>query len=146
MEVYVVNSGRYNKGIIRRDVRFFMNELIGKSADLLAVEIKFEYDLPVKGWVSWDDDPERPRDFVMEVVRGQRYKTLLRTLAHECCHIRQFYLGEYRDLVRKPGFIRWKGIDFSRDMLYDRLSPWEMDAFRRSKFLIKRYQQVIGSC
>ena len=91
---------------------------------------KIEDDLA--GWCSGDRD-----EVVIEISRDYKdTKTLLRNIAHEIVHAKQFIRGEINDheeMWMKNG----KKI-FHTGKAYRSL-PWEREAFREEKKLVKLY-------
>lgn len=64
---------------------------------------------------------------------------LLIAVAHEMVHVKQYALGQLRQLVRKPMY-RWKKELFPLDTPYDD-QPWEKEAYSLEKILVEEYLQ-----
>ena len=93
---------------------------------------KIEGDLA--GWCSGDKDEIR-----IEIARDyENTKTLLRNIAHEIVHAKQFIRGEINDyemIWKKDG----KGKKIVCDHQSYRKLPWEAEAFSEEKKLVKLY-------
>jgi hypothetical protein len=86
----------------------------------------------VSGWCSGDKDEIR-----IEIARDYPdTKTLLRNIAHEIVHAKQFIRGEIND--REEMWMKGGKKKFHTGEAYRSL-PWEREAFREEKKLVKLY-------
>ena len=98
--------------------------------------------------LSEDANRYRPRDFKIivdhhraEIDDYDRTRTdtewghaVLKTLAHECVHVKQYLVG---DLSWRENGMLWKGEMFSPQYLTDSLeTPYEIEAYGREKGLL----------
>ena len=98
--------------------------------------------------LSEDADRYRPRDFKViidhhqaEIDNYDRTRTdtewghtILRTLAHELVHVKQYLMGE---LTWRDKGMLWKGEICNADHLIDHLeTPYEVEAYGREKGLL----------
>ena len=113
--------------------------------------------------LSEDADRYRPRDFKVIIDHHQAEiddygrtrtdtewgHTILRTLAHELVHVKQYLVG---DLSWRDKGMLWKGEIFAPEYLTDQLdTPYEVEAYGREKGLLvsffvkwKEIEEVMG--
>ena len=113
--------------------------------------------------LSEDADRYRPRDFKVIIDHHQAEiddygrtrtdtewgHTILRTLAHELVHVKQYLVG---DLTWRDKGMLWKGIMFAPEYLTDQLeTPYEVEAYGKEKGLLvsffvkwKEIEEVMG--
>ena len=113
--------------------------------------------------LSEDADRYRPRDFKVIIDHHQAEiddygrtrtdtewgHTILRTLAHELVHVKQYLVG---DLTWRDKGMLWKGVMFAPEYLTDQLeTPYEVEAYGREKGLLvsffvkwKEIEEVMG--
>jgi len=108
-------------------------------------------------------NPYRPRDFKV-IIDHHRAEiddygrtrtdtewghTILRTLAHELVHVKQYLVG---DLTWRDNGMLWKGVMFAPEYLTDQLeTPYEVEAYGKEKGLLvsffvkwKEIEEVMG--
>jgi len=105
----------------------------------------------------------RPRDFKVIIDHHQAEiddygrtrtdtewgHTILRTLAHELVHVKQYLVG---DLTWRDNGMLWKGVMFAPEYLTDQLeTPYEVEAYGKEKGLLvsffvkwKEIEEVMG--
>ena len=105
----------------------------------------------------------RPRDFKVIIDHHQAEiddygrtrtdtewgHTILRTLAHELVHVKQYLVG---DLTWRDKGMLWKGVMFAPEYLTDQLeTPYEVEAYGKEKGLLvsffvkwKEIEEVMG--
>ena len=90
----------------------------------LAIKIVFRKNMDHLGLTHIDDynDLGRPRTFTIEIDRNQTEEEILRTMAHEMVHVRQYCKGELNEEMTY-----WRGQYFNKEMNYDD-QPWELEA------------------
>ena len=113
--------------------------------------------------LSEDANRYRPRDFKI-IIDHHRAEiddygrtrtdtewghTILRTLAHELVHVKQYLVG---DLTWRDKGMLWKGVMFAPEYLTDQLeTPYEVEAYGKEKGLLvsffvkwKEIEEVMG--
>ena len=99
---------------VKRAVIFYTNELISKKLlENIYLKIKFSKTLDVLGYaeVKEYNNSGKPREFEIELNYNISGPDILKTLAHELVHIKQFVYGETNEALT-----RWKG------------NKWEIEA------------------
>lgn len=109
---------------VKRAALFYAKELLSdKMADNITVKIRFNSKMDAMGYANVTDCNERnrPREFEIELYSLMSAKDILKTLAHEMVHVKQFAYGETNESLT-----RWKGQVQTQDDYW--LSPWEVEA------------------
>ena len=92
----------------------------------------------VFGW-AWVVPPDhRPREFEVEIHNRLTPENYTETLLHELWHVYQHVTGQLKDKYNKR---YWKGIDHSETDYDDQ--PWEKEAHRMEKVLVKEYNRYL---
>jgi hypothetical protein len=125
--------------IIRAVVPWGLERLIGsRMAAQISIKVKVIKDLHDLGTIEVLDDYFNPRTFLIELNAEQPEKDLIESVLHELVHAKQYLNGELQDYKRHR-MIRW-GSDMVDPSVIEYYSqPWEVEAFRESKKLSRRY-------
>ena len=92
----------------------------------------------VFGW-AWVVPPDhRPREFEIEIHNRLSVELYTETLLHELWHVYQHVTGQLKDKYNKR---YWKGIDRSETDYEDQ--PWEKEAHKMEKVLVKEYNRYL---
>jgi len=75
----------------------------------------------------------KPREFVLEVYKNQEEIEIIKTLAHEMVHVRQYARGELNEEATL-----WQGRSMARDLEYNE-QPWEIEAHDLTEILYENY-------
>lgn len=147
MIISVTGKSRHNKTLIKKAADFFITQLIKKKIKK-KLNIKIQLvDKPLKNytdkWIIMGiciplTFASTPRKFAIRLNKRTSTKILLRTLAHEITHIKQYASGNLRpiDWSFMTDIYRWKGK--VRDIPYYR-SPWEVEARQMESVLYKKF-------
>ena len=126
---------------VKRAAQFYAKELISeKMLENIFVRIKFSKDLPAYGYASVEDYNEsgKPREFEIELHSGIGGYDILKTLAHEMVHVKQYAKGEMKDYVRLNK-VKWKGKVYNERKIDYWDTPWEIEAHGREKGLYYKF-------
>lgn len=118
---------------------FMLEFLVGKRlAQKLYVKINIRRLSGLRGACIWNDDNNRPREFVIDITPRLNYENFLTVLAHELVHVKQYAKGELKDYMMN-GFCRWQGKVINAEDVdyYDH--PWEIEAYGREKSVMHNY-------
>ena len=122
------------RGISRADlveaVNFYLDKLVSKRMkNSLTLFINLKEQMPGYGNCTYLDDMERPKEFDLEIKVNEHvtYKALMRSIAHELVHVKQFCTGEMRDHIRSD-HTSWKKEKFDTAKLDYWFQPWEIEA------------------
>ena len=105
----------------------------------LQIEILLKKDLEEDGFCEIADynTKGKARYFTIELARSLNKKSLLRTLAHECVHIKQYALGELDENMTV-----WRGRRVNSDTVPYWDHPWEIEAYGKEKGLYVRFSEA----
>lgn len=78
---------------------------------------------------------DAPREITVVLDSSLRFESMIQTLAHEMIHVKQFALGQLREVKNRRGkpTRMWRGKPARTHALY---SPWEREAYRRENDLV----------
>lgn len=93
-----------------------------------------------KASVVWNDTNHRPRSFLIEMDPKYGYRSIIDTLAHECWHIKQYSEGKLKDYNSIDACKWYSKVYEEGDLTYRKL-PWEIEARKRARWLIKEYKE-----
>lgn len=88
----------------------------------------------------WEDDNFNPREFIISISSSMGYQNTFLTLAHEMVHVKQYAMGELRDVLRGPTPQRWLNAPIDSDNIEYWDLPWEIEAYGREKGLYFRFR------
>jgi len=112
----------------------------------------------VEGDTTWeyndkDDEPflpisndSRPRCFVIRLQKGYNTETLLTLIAHELVHVKQYVLGDLKQIYNKSQneFVTFYKSKNVSKMEYWK-QPFEKEAYRLQDKIVKEYLKHINS-
>jgi hypothetical protein len=129
MKLKVIKSPDRNfTPYIKRAANFYAQYLIPgkKLRNNLELFIKFNHKMPYFGLAQIEDYnlSGKPRTFLVEIHPWIGAKEILRTLAHEMVHVKQFVNGETNENLSK-----WMGVPIDSDAIDYYHQPWEMEAY-----------------
>ena len=110
---------------VKRAAVFYAEELISlKMLENIFIRIKFNKKIDAHGYASvLEFSPSnKPRQFEIEIHPGIGAKEILKTLAHEMVHVKQYVLGDVN--IR---LTRWKGSKVETPDYWT--EPWEIEAY-----------------
>lgn len=134
---------------VKKAALFFAGELFTpKMMDNLFVKIKFNDKIDAYGYASVEDynDSGKPRDFLIELYPHLAAYDILKTLAHEMVHVKQYAYSE----MNEEGS-RWKGNRVDITTIDYWTEPWEIEAHGMepglfTKFAIKEKLWNVFEC
>lgn len=143
-----ISGSTYNKRkLIKNAARWMLGYLLGtKQANyiILAIKLTDEYQGSGNyGSVIWEDRHLKPREFDMELCNHLNDRMLYKTLAHEAIHIKQYVVGDLKDLARYENYCKWKNElvqSEGRGKVPYREQPWEKEAYAYQSIILKEWQ------
>ena len=138
-------SKEQRKTIHEAAIYYLGQFLSAKELNCISLLIRFRKDLYKKDGVKadciWEDDREDPSEFEITLDSSLRMSALLKALAHECVHVKQYYLKEMQDSARM-NITLWKGKRHNTDKEKYWTLPWEIDAYGRETGLYEEFVRV----
>lgn len=118
-------SNRENRELLRDATHFFLTELIpARITKDLTVAVTVKSHLGNK-WACCSSFT--PRKFEIEIQPHKWVPSrLLKTLGHECVHIKQYATGEMKEI--EHGVTMWKRRKFNENEISYENQPWEIEA------------------
>ena len=125
---------------VKRAALFYAEQLISsKLRENIYLRIKFNPKIDVYGYASILEynSSRKAREFEIEIHPGIGAAEILKCLAHEMTHIKQYAYSETNETLT-----RWKGRKVDSDNMDYWIQPWEIEAFGTevglfAKFAIK---------
>lgn len=131
-EIIVSGGSKLQNKLVNEAAHYYLKDLIpGHSVMVL---IKLRKDLfkkeSLKADCIWEDDRNKPREFNITADSSMNMHGLLRALAHECVHVKQFVKREMCD-TDNCYITKWKGQSYHTDKGNYWKLPWEIEAYGR---------------
>lgn len=117
---------------------YFADILLTKQMSRhIIVTVTFRKKMDHLGLTEVDDynHSGKPREFLIDVDLNQTEKEIIRTLAHEMVHVKQYAYGE----LNEEG-TNWCGTYLPRDLAYHE-QPWEIEAHDISDLLLEQFME-----
>lgn len=138
MKLRIVNCPDKDfRPFVEKAINFYGQSLISKRLlDNINLKVKFNPNLKVYAFASVEDHNAsgKARDFLIEIHPWIGAKEILKTLAHEMVHIKQFAYNETNDTLS-----RWKGVAIDSDSLDYYKHPWEIEAYGMDTGLFTKF-------
>lgn len=141
MKIHIRGGTPNTKVLVRSIAEFCTKRLLGGR---LAKNVKIKFYLSdtcakrhqVLGSCLWDDNPINPRVFSIHIDTKQPMIGILKTVAHELTHMKQFARGELASTVSRDAHLKWCGkkVNLEKTHYYD--LPWEIEAHGREEGLL----------
>lgn len=154
MESNIAISGgsKLQRKLISEAAKFYLKKLLPKNYFHVTLVIKLKKDYYERSGSRADmipdddqDDEEAPVEFDLQLDSSMRICGLLRALAHECVHVKQYVLKEMED-TSNMHIVKWNNKKFdTRKIDYFDL-PWEIDAYGREIGLHSKYIEHFKYC
>ena len=117
-------------------IGFFADKLLTKQLNRhIIVNVVFRKNLSYLGLTYVDDynSSGKLREFTLEIYRDQIEEEILKTLAHELVHVRQYSIGDLNEEATL-----WQGRLMESNLAYDN-QPWEIEANELADTLYEEY-------
>ena len=118
-------------------VNFFSDQLFStKLCKHIVIELELKSNFKDHGdcEVLEYNSQRKPRSFKIRLRKKKSHKSLIKTLAHELVHVKQFALGEMSEFHD-----RWRdGVDHKDTEYFD--LPWEIEARMMEHVLYDKYK------
>jgi hypothetical protein len=122
---------------VKKALHWYSRQLLSSKMNTsVQLKVIFTQDLFKKSkclaFCTWTESNHRPRDFEIEIDSSLCKKSLLRALAHEMVHVKQYATGQLKDYVNNNDTL-WEGKTYKGDRDGDEYwtSPWEIEAYGR---------------
>lgn len=148
MDLHIKGGNKKQRELIESMMRFTANKLMTRRlSNTLYIEVFLSRTLMKKrniyGICSWDDNPYRAKDFLIELDSSVKLRRLLETAAHEMVHVKQYARGELQQLMSKKCH-KFRGEYFPDGEVEYWDLPWEIEAHGRETGLFVRWAEQTG--
>ena len=118
---------------------YYLKDLIPSYTVMVLINLRKDLFIKegLKGDCIWEDDRNKPREFSITIDASMQIHGILRALAHECVHIKQFVKREMCDINYYT--TKWKGVSYHTDKGNYWELPWEIDAYGRETGLYEMF-------
>lgn len=130
---------------IKEAATFFCDHLLQRLSKNVKVTIKLKPDLYKKtkcfGFATWSDidvKNHNHREFEIEIEANLGRVYLLRTLAHELVHVKQYARKELVDMC-SGNYQMWNKVMYNEMLVDYKNLPWEKEASEREKDLYRMW-------
>ena len=144
IEITGVRSRRVRK-LVERAAFFFEKELIHpRTAQVLEITFQFKKLKGAYGFCVYEDSHVKPREFTIEIDKGMSDEDIVRTVAHELVHVKQYVKGELKERYVPDKHMMWhdERVDVGLSNLYD--VPWEVEARKLEDELFLLYESKVN--
>lgn len=146
-----------DKKLLIEAINFFLDKLISsRLKKTLTLNFNFERESKSRVWANCApiDTETRPKEFEINIYLNNRLgkPALLRTIAHELVHVKQFATGEMRDLIKTPYITYYREKKYDNQKLDYWFQPWEIEAnglecglykhFKKHKMMQKKKETI----
>lgn len=123
--------------LIKEATHWFGEKLLSKRLNQkIILNLKFTDNLNKEtgciAFCSWLDKNHKPREFEFEIDSNLNEQEMLRAVAHEMVHLKQYATGQIKDFARTDK-IKWEGKILTAKNDADAetywFSPWEIEAY-----------------
>lgn len=153
MRLHIEGGTKAHQKHCRQFVRFFSNKFFTKELNKqITVKLKLiKKDVVLYeeecAEVEWIDNNRQPRKFVISihVPKKVSLRYIIRTLAHEMVHVKQFVRNELIDLASTDynvSVFKNKRYNINKVSYFDQ--PWEIEAYGREYGLTREYLEKMN--
>lgn len=147
MIITIDGIGKRNAAKLEKAARFFASHLLhSRTIPKIVLDIEVVKTLDVMGECVNEDDTKNPRWFTINLRRQADIEEMIKTLAHEMVHVKQYAKNELAKHMRvaRGGFsigTKWNGEWWNpgkkEDAYWD--APWEIEAYGREVGLYHKW-------
>ena len=122
---------------VKRAAIYYAEQLISpKLLENIYLRIRFNPKLDAYGYaqILEYNNSRKAREFEIEIHSGIGAKDILKTLAHEMVHIKQYAYSETNETLT-----RWRGMKVDSDTVDYWIQPWEVEAHGMEVSLFSRF-------
>ena len=135
----MILQGKHNKTQASALEYFATQLLTPQLKSHIIINLRFIENLPVCGFTEVDGHNSRgiPREFTLELKRSMSEKEMIKTLAHEMVHVKQY---AYREIDERGTM--WLSRKLDHDSVPYHKRPWEKEAYQAEERLYQKWLQM----
>lgn len=141
---------KISKEEVIQAIEFFEESLLSKRLSKnIMLDIDFVVDMcKTTDYIATcsyeDDDSVKPRWFIISVDAGLSKTKMLKSLAHEMVHVKQYALGELKYPYKNNiNLNKWLNTVVDETKIDYWELPWEIDAYGREMGLFVRFKEHV---
>lgn len=141
------SAKKIEKREIKKAASFFCDHLLGRLSKNILVKIKlrknFYKNTKCFGMATWTDIDAKNhnhREFEIEIESDLGPVYLLRTVAHEIVHVKQYARKELVDMC-SGNYQMWNKVLYNEVLVEYKKLPWEKEAIEQEKVLYKLWRE-----
>jgi hypothetical protein len=154
MKIRIRGFKKEKRQQIKAAVTFFAEQLMDpRTVKNLIIDVERLPKLEVIGEAGPEDDGRYPRWFTISIRDAEGDEDIVKTLAHEMIHVKQYAKNELTNYYHKAGkggrgqyVMKWYGSMWKpskkEDPYWD--SPWEIEAYGREVGLFHKWRKHTG--
>lgn len=145
---------KVNLPLVKKAINWYASQLLSKRLkNNITINLKFTENLYKEtkclAYCTWEDDNLKPREFEIEIDANLSQQQMLKSLAHEMVHVKQYATGQLKDLSKSLA-VKWEGEYHSissQDTHEEQywFSPWEIEANGREVGLYVLFKKSLKS-
>jgi len=139
MKLSVKNAKDFKlTSLIKKATKFYANLLLDSDTiNELQINIIFCSKMKGGGNICYEEFLTSPRKFNITLLKYKKYTNILKVLAHEMVHVKQY---AYNELIEKRnGNASWLGTEYQNTLYWDQ--PWEIEAYGLENGLFAKFIQ-----
>lgn len=128
---------KIKKQQLRSAAVFFCDHLLKRLSKNVVVVIKLKNNLYKRtkcwGFATWTDEDARSnrhREFEIEMESNMGPVFMIRTIAHELVHVKQYARGELVHPRHYGNYQKWNGHMYNEHLVGYKELPWEQEAHK----------------
>ena len=139
-EIIVSGGTKLQKKLVMEAANYYIKDLIPAHSVMLLIKLRKDLFKKegLKADCIWEDDRNKPREFNITIDSSMKMHGVLRALAHECVHVKQFVKREMCD-TGNCYITKWKGQAYHTNKGSYWELPWEIEAYGREVGLYEMF-------
>lgn len=142
MYLDIKGFNRKQKKLVTEAALCFIDKLIHPNTQRVLELTIVRKKLWADGFCQYEDSNIRPRSFILEISDQLDGEELIKTIAHELVHVKQYVKGELKERYKPNYYHMWykELIIVNDDNFYD--VPWEVEARDLENTLYKDFMEL----
>jgi hypothetical protein len=131
MKLSVKNAKDYTlTSLLKKATKFYASVLLGENFNSLEIFIAIEPGILSAAYCINNEN----NNFYIEIAKFKKITTMLRVLAHEMVHVKQYFNKELMEIENNT---YWCGKKYEKMSYWDH--PWEIEAYGLENSLVAKF-------
>jgi hypothetical protein len=136
-DIYVVGGPKKKRHLVKEAVAFYAHEI--RINVYLIKDLVGRDGVKADAVADDDNEDELPREFEIRLDSNMNIPAILRILAHEMVHVKQFATGEMVEVKASDEYVVWQGKRHTETSNNYWDVPWEIEANGKEYGLFERF-------